>query len=141
MQMIKKKSSIGRTVLSTVAKEIDGTDIVCRTSDMFVVVCKRSTFVAQSSTEAEFYCLAEACRELLWIRSLLQEILEEIPYGIFFQNDTSTINVVSNEGVNERTKHIDVKFHFVMKLKSSGEAEFPHISSTKMCADVFTKEL
>ena len=49
--------------------------------------------------------------------------------------------MVSHEGVSERTKHIDVKFHFVMKLKSSGEAEFPHISLSEMCADVFTKEL
>lgn len=49
--------------------------------------------------------------------------------------------MVSHEGVSERSKHIDVKFHFVMKLKSSGEAEFPHINSSGMCVDVFTKEL
>ena len=49
-----------------------------RSSGMFVAVCKRSTLIAQSSTEAEFYCLAEATREMLWIRSFLHEILKEI---------------------------------------------------------------
>ena len=38
-------------------------------SAMFLNVCKRSTLIAQSSTESEFYALAEACRELLWINS------------------------------------------------------------------------
>ena len=104
-------------------------------SGVFVAVCKRSTLVAQSLTEAEFYCLAETCREMLWIRSFLQEILEEILCRKIFQDNTSIINMVSHEGVSERSKHIDVKFHILMKLKSSGEAEFPHINSLEMCAD------
>ena len=122
-----------------------------RTSGMLVAVSKRSTLLAQSSTEAEFYSLAEACRELLWIRSFLQKILEEIPCGIVFQDNTSTINVVSHEDVSEWTKHIDVKFHFVIKLKSSGEAELltyltltltlTLTSSPEMCADAFITEL
>ena len=45
-----------------------------RQSAMFLNVCKRSTLIAQSSTEAELYALAEACRELLWIRSFLGEL-------------------------------------------------------------------
>ena len=92
-----------------------------RTSGTFVAVCKRSSLVAQSSTEAEFYCLAEACREMLWIRSFLHEILEEMPCRKIFQDNTSTINMVPHEGVNERSTHIDVKFYFVMRLQLSGE--------------------
>ena len=48
--------------------------------------------------------------------------------------------MASHEGVSERSKHIDVKFHFAMQLKSSGEVEFPH-NSPEMCVDIFTKEL
>ena len=55
-------------------------------SGMFVAVCKRSTLVAQSSTEAEFYCPAEATREMLWIRSFLQEILEEMRNNFHIQH-------------------------------------------------------
>ena len=78
---------------------------------------------------------------MLWIRSFLQETLEEIQCRKIFQDNTSTINMASHEGVSERSKHIDVKFHFVMQLKSSGEVEFPNINSPEMCADIFTKEL
>ena len=49
--------------------------------------------------------------------------------------------MASHEGVSERSKHIDVKFHFVMQLKSSGEVEFPHINSPEISVGIFTKEL
>ena len=79
---------------------------------------------------------------MLWIRSFLGEILEEIRCGRIFQdNNTSTISMVFHESVSERSKNIDVKFHFIMKLKSSGEAEFPHVNSPEMCADIFTMDL
>ena len=45
------------------------------------------------------------------------------------------------KGVSERSKHIDVKFHFVMKLKSPGETEFLHANLPEMSADIFTKDL
>ena len=47
--------------------------------------------------------------------------------------------MMSHKGISERSKHIDIRFHFVMKLKSSGEAEFPHINLPEMFADVFTR--
>ena len=49
--------------------------------------------------------------------------------------------MASHEGVSEWSKHIDVEFHFVMQLKSSGEVEFPHINSPEMCTDIFIKEI
>ena len=49
--------------------------------------------------------------------------------------------MVSHEGVSERSEYIDVKFHFVMKLKSNGIVEFSHIDSPEMCADIFTQKL
>ena len=46
-----------------------------------------------------------------------------------------------SEGENERSKHTDVKFHFVMKLKSDDKVEFLHFNSAEMCADIFTEGL
>ena len=77
---------------------------------MFIAVCKRSTLIAQSSTQAEFYYLAEVCREVLWIQSFLVEIHDNVSCRKIFQDNTSTISMVSHEGVAERSKHIDVKF-------------------------------
>ena len=49
--------------------------------------------------------------------------------------------MVFHEGVTERYKHIDVKFHFVMKLRRDVNVVFPHSNSAEMCIDIFTKEL
>ena len=108
---------------------------------MFIAVCKCSTLIAQSSIEAKSYCLVEVCRELLWIRSFPGEILANIPCWRIFQDNTSTINMVSHEAVSERSRHMDVKFYFVMKLKSAGKVGFLHSNSAEMCADIFTKDL
>ena len=108
---------------------------------MFIAVCKRSKSIAQSSTETEFYCLAEAYKELLWIQFFIGESNEDILCKEIFQDNTSTINMVSHEGISERSEYIDAKFHFVMKLKAEGKAEFPHSISAQMYADTFTKDL
>lgn len=79
---------------------------------MFVNVCRRSTIVAQSTTEAEYFALAEAARELLWIiRNFLAEI--DQPQAIvkrIWQDNTTTINLATSHDVTEQTKHIDGNF-------------------------------
>ena len=65
-----------------------------RKSGMFINVCRRSTLIAQSSTEAELYALAEACRELLWIKSFLGELNLSIVCETIFQDNTTTIETI-----------------------------------------------
>ena len=110
-------------------------------SAMFLNVCKRSTLIAQSSTEAELYALAEACRELLWIRSFLSELNLSITCDTIFQDNTTTINMVKQDGMSERSKHIDVKFNFVKRLVKQKLVVCQHIATKHMVADVFTKDL
>ena len=112
-----------------------------RTSGMFINVCKRSTLIAQSSTEAELYALAEACRELLWIRSFLGELQIPIVCETIYQDNTTTINMVKQDGMSERSKHIDVKFNFVKRLVRDKLVICPHIATKEMVADIFTKDL
>ena len=108
---------------------------------MFINVCKRSTLIAQSSTEAELYALAEACRELLWIRSFLDELEIPIVCETIYQDNTTTINMVYQDGMSERSKHIDVKFNFVKRLVRDKLVVCPHIATKMMVADIFTKDL
>jgi len=110
-------------------------------SGMFINACKRSTLIALSSTEAEYYCLAEACRELLWIKAFLKEIGMDIPIGKIFQDNTTTIAMANVEGLSERSKHIDVKFHFVKRLGKDGIADFVYVETENMVSDIFTKDL
>ena len=112
-----------------------------RKSGMFINICRRSTLIAQSSTEAELYALAEACRELLWIKSFLGELNLSIVCETIFQDNTTTINMVHQDGMSERSKHIDVKFNFVKRLIAIKAASCPHSATHGMIADIFTKDL
>ena len=108
---------------------------------MFVNVCKRSTLIAQSSTEAELYALAEACRELLWTRSFLNELDISIVCELVNQDNTSTISMIQQDGMSERSKHIDVKFNFVKRLVKNKVVMCPHVATKEMITDIFTKDL
>ena len=110
-------------------------------SAMFLNVCKRSTLIAQSSTEAEFYALAEACRELLWINSFLYEVKEEVQCKVIYQDNTSIFSMIEQDGVSDRNKHIDVKSNFVKKLQQISRTKYVHMDSSDMIADIFTKDL
>ena len=112
-----------------------------KTSGMFVNICKRSTLIAQSSTEAEYYCLAEACRELLWINSFLTELSISIPCKTIYQDNTTTIAMATHDGVTARSKHIDLKFQFIKRLYLQNIVTFPHQNTKGMIADIFTKDL
>ena len=112
-----------------------------RNSGMFINVCKRSTIIAQSSTEAELYALAEVCRELLWIRSFLGELQIPIVCETIYQDNTTTIIMVKQDRMSVRSKHIDVKFNFVKRLVRDKLVVCPHIATKQMVADIFTKDL
>ena len=120
---------------------MEGRWIYGKRSAMFLNVCKRSTLIAQSSTEAEFYALAEACRELLWINSFLYEVKEEVQCKVIYQDNTSTLSMIEQDGVSDRNKHIDVKFNFVKKLQQISRTKYVHMDSPEKIADIFTKDL
>ena len=104
-------------------------------SGMFVNVCKRSTLIAQSSTEAELYALAEACREFL------KELDISIVCELVNQDDTSTISMIQQDRMSERSKHIDVKFNFVKRLVNNKVVICPHVATKEMITDIFAKDL
>ena len=111
-------------------------------SAMFINVCRRSTIIAQSSTEAEYYGLAEASRELLWIRNFLLEIEQsQVHVKTIYQDNTTTIKIATTETVTDRSKHIDVKYHFVKSLCFDGLINVEYMATADMVADIFTKVL
>ncbi|KAF2885473.1 hypothetical protein ILUMI_20701 [Ignelater luminosus] len=74
---------------------------------------QKQTVVAQSTTEAEYIALALGVREALWLRSFLQELsIEATTINIKVDNQ-SAIKLTQAQQLHSRTKHIDVKLHFV----------------------------
>ena len=72
-----------------------------------------------SSTEAEYIALGECAQELKFVSMLLREIgIGEFP-GKIFEDNEGAIFLAKNQQVSTRTKHIDVRYHFIRDLVES----------------------
>ncbi|KAL5789627.1 hypothetical protein ACOSQ2_004515 [Xanthoceras sorbifolium] len=97
--------------------------------------CKKQDCVSKSSTEAEYRAMSAACSEIIWLRGLLTELdfSQALPTSLHADN-TSAIQIAVNPVYHERTKHIEVDYHFIRDALS-------HISTTLQLADIFTKSM
>lgn len=103
---------------------------------------KRQSCTAISTTEAEYVAASNATQEDIWIQRLLSQIgqLPPGPIGILCDNQ-SAISLVHNPGHHQRTKHIDVKFHFIREKQASHFIEIMYIDTQHQLADIFMKPL
>ena len=103
---------------------------------------KRQATIALSSTEAEYLALSSAVQEAVWLRQLLSDL------G-FQQESPTTINE-DNQGVialskhptsHSRTKHIDIRYHYIRQEINDKRIQVVYCSTDKMIADILTKGL
>ncbi|KAL6556363.1 hypothetical protein OROGR_005651 [Orobanche gracilis] len=87
------------------------------------------SIVTLSTAESEYVAATEAFKEAIWLKGLLTEIgyLEE--KVVVFSDSQSGIQLCKNPVFHDRTKHIDVKFHFIRDIVEKGEIELDKIPS------------
>ncbi|KAG8477637.1 hypothetical protein CXB51_031043 [Gossypium anomalum] len=82
------------------------------------------TTVALSTTEAEYMAITEACKEAIWLKGLFSELNEDLQISTVFCDSQSAIFLTKDQMFHERTKHIDVRYHFVRDIIASGDICF-----------------
>jgi hypothetical protein len=103
---------------------------------------KKQRVVALSTCEAELYAEAEAIKEVLWLRGLLGELgLHQSAGSRVYGDNQSTIAVSQNGVKGERTKHVDVKYHFITETIEAGKVKLQWVPTSEQHADIFTKAL
>ena len=102
---------------------------------------KKQRTVALSSCESELYAKAAAIQEVLWLRGLAKELGLHTTAGTVHGDNQSAIAVAKNGIKGERTKHVDVKYHFVTESVERGEVQLKWVSTHEQRADIFTKAL
>jgi hypothetical protein len=103
---------------------------------------KKQTVIALSSTESEYYSLAEAVKECLWIRQFLTELGLRVDKPTKINQDNqSTIAIALNPIQHQRVKHIDIKVHFLKEHLRLKDCELVYCNTKEMIADIFTKPL
>jgi len=102
---------------------------------------RRQPIIALSSTEAEYIAAAECCKELLYLKTLLEELQsEDIQIELNIDNQ-STIALIINGVVNRRSKHIDVKYRFVHDMIKNNIIKIKYCLTKNQKADILTKPL
>ena len=103
---------------------------------------KRQTTVAQSSTEAEYIAASEATKEAVWIGRLLEELCQPEIYPIPLHCDNQgSIALAKNPENHQRTKHIDVWYHYIREKEEDGTIAIDYLPTEDMLADGLTKPL
>jgi hypothetical protein len=78
----------------------------------------------------------------MWLRRLLKEInFAQYEARPIYLDDKSAIELGKNSVHHERSKHIDVKFHFIREQVKEKKVELIHVCSDDQVADIFTKPL
>lgn len=98
--------------------------------------------VALSSCEVEYVAGSYVACQEIWIRSVLEEIEGKVKKPLVLHIDNkSAINLAKNPVLRGRSKHIEVRFHFLREKVDRGELEVTHCLSEALLADIFTKGL
>ncbi|GJT79630.1 retrovirus-related pol polyprotein from transposon TNT 1-94 [Tanacetum coccineum] len=102
---------------------------------------KKKKSTAISSTEAEYIALSGCCAQILWMRSQLTE------YGLKFNkiplycDNKSAIALCCNNVQHSKSKHINVRYHFIKEQVENGVVELYLVRTEYQLANIFTKAL
>ncbi|KAG8477230.1 hypothetical protein CXB51_031112 [Gossypium anomalum] len=99
------------------------------------------TTVALSTTEAEYMAITEACTEAIWLKGLFSELNKNLQISTVFCDNQSAIFLTKDQMFHERTKHIDVRYHFIRDIIARGDIVVNKISTHENPADMMTKSL
>ena len=102
---------------------------------------KKQKSVALSTVEAEYYALAQIGKELIWLKRIMGELgmLDPKEPITVHEDNQGCIKLSKNPVMKERTKHIDISYHFVRDLVNEGALKLEYCETSKMRADILTK--
>lgn len=105
-------------------------------------VSQKQRCVALSSCEAEFMAATAAACQGIWLQKLLSQIsdVDSGPVVIYIDNK-SAIDLARNPVFHGRSKHIDVRYHFIRECVEKGSIVLKHVRTDLQRADVLTKAL
>ncbi|KAL0433338.1 UNVERIFIED_CONTAM: Retrovirus-related Pol polyprotein from transposon TNT 1-94 [Sesamum latifolium] len=91
---------------------------------------------------AESVAATMAAQECVWLKRLIEDMLHKVDYPVQIRCDNeSTIKLASNPVFHGRTKHIEIRHHYIREKVLEQEIELKSISTNEQVADIFTKAL
>lgn len=103
---------------------------------------KKQDTVAQSSAEAEYLAAGLPTQQSLWLRRILEDIGKKQEGSLQLHCDNkSAIVMAKNPVFHSRTRHINIKHHFIRSVIEEGDVQLAFCSSQEQLANIFAKAL
>ncbi|KAE8706762.1 Retrovirus-related Pol polyprotein from transposon TNT 1-94 [Hibiscus syriacus] len=102
-------------------------------------VSQLQKIVALSTTESEYVAVTEASKEMVWLQSFLEELDKKQDNNVLYCDSQSAIHLAKNLSFHSRTKHKQLRYHFIRSLLEDGILKLEKISGAQNPADMLTK--
>ena len=103
---------------------------------------RKQKSIALSSAEAEYMAASQASSEALWLRKLLVNLFDqELRPMIIYCDNQSCILLSKNLVFHDRSKHIEIRYHFIRDYVQRGVVTLQYISIDEQVLDILTKSL
>lgn len=100
---------------------------------------KKQATVALSSMESEYMALSTTLQECYWFRSWIKEVFQVVIPVLVLCDNQAAICFSTNDGTHQRSKHIDIRYHFIRDYVADGIVHLQYIRTTSQEADILTK--
>jgi len=98
--------------------------------------------VTLSTTEAEYIAACLASGEAVWLRKLLTRLFDlEMDVTCIWCDNQSCIRMTENHVFHDRTKHIEIKYHYIRDMVEKGAVKLQYVPTNEQTVDMLTKPL
>ena len=94
-----------------------------------------------STIETEYVAASEACKEAIWLARLVGDLGINVEMPVLHCDSQSAIQLAKNPVFHAKTKHVDVKYHFIREVLEDKRVELVKVHTSKNPADLLTKGL
>jgi hypothetical protein len=102
---------------------------------------KKQNSVALSTTEAEYIAAGACCAQILYMKQSLLDYGVQLGSVPLLCENESAVKNAKNPVLHSRTKHIDIRHHFLHEKEANGDIALQNVRSEEQLADIFTKPL
>ena len=102
---------------------------------------KRQNFVSLSTAGAEYIAAGSYCSQLLWMKKVLTDYGISQDTMVVYCDNSSAIDIYKNPVQHSKTKHIEIRYHFIRDLVERKIVCLEYIPIERQNADIFTKPL
>jgi transposase InsO family protein len=103
---------------------------------------RKQELVTLSTAEAEYVAATHAAKECIWLRRLIGELCPTILSTTTLHCDNqAALKLATDDNYHARTKHIDIRYHFIRQVVASGAIDITYCPTDDMTADILTKAL